>query len=98
MSKGERAAMARAIARAEHLKEPSDRLVIFDSLTSLGEARGRFVRKKASDARTDSVWRKLVGARVPVQFADECRRCAGEQGLSLYAFVVGALEEAVRDG
>lgn len=55
----------------------------------------RTLRKRASDQRTDAARRVLVGARVPVAFAEECSRRAQEKGVSLYRFVVDALEEAV---
>ena len=61
-------------------------------LVRLAEARRRASRRADSDARTDQARRLLVGARVPRETAERYRRCAGEEGLSLYRFVCNALE------
>ena len=57
--------------------------------------RGKAVRKKASDKRTDRVRRTLVGARVPRELAQRCQAAAEEEGVSLYAWVSGVLEKSL---
>ena len=50
---------------------------------------------RARERRTDARRRCLVGARVPRAFYERCKREASLQGLSLYAWVVEALERAL---
>lgn len=61
-------------------------------LARLAKARRRSVLKADSDAWTDSMRRRLVGARVPIGQAVKYRICAQEHNLSLYRFVCNALE------
>ena len=60
-------------------------------------ARGRTLRKKASDAQTDAVRRRTVGARVPYAFYQRCRDAAEARGVSMYRWVIRALERALED-
>lgn len=53
----------------------------------------RVVRKAESDARTDGRRRVLVGARVPRALAERCRQAANREGISLYRWVIRALEK-----
>lgn len=55
-------------------------------------AAGRCMAKRESDRHTDYKRRVLVGARVPRAFAERCRTAAETEGISLYAWVVRALE------
>lgn len=88
----------RRIARAMLSLRGKGRVTEGCALDVAGEiilAGDRTLRKRVSDQRTDGARRVLVGARVPVAFAEECSRRAQEKGMSLYRFVVDALEEAV---
>lgn len=57
-------------------------------------AHARTEDRRESDRRTDGRRRVLVGARVPRAAADRYRAAAQAEGLSLYAWVVAALEAA----
>lgn len=68
------------------------------------EAAGDIIRaaarghgKRASDRETDRRRRVLVGARVPRERATRYQEAAAVQGLSLYAWVMAALERAAQD-
>lgn len=63
-----------------------------DLVLRLCLARRRADQRWRSDMTTDQARRLLVGARVPRETAERYRRCAGEEGLSLYRFVCNALE------
>lgn len=84
---GERVALAAAVGK---LPKKDQRVV----LHSLQKLRNK-ARKAASDARTDNVRRTLVGARVPRDFAAQCKAAAERCGLSMYAWVKRALVVAL---
>lgn len=84
---GERVALAAAVGK---LPKKDQRVV----LHSLQKLRSK-ARKAASDARTDNVRRTLVGARVPRDFAAQCKAAAERCGLSMYAWVKRALVVAL---
>lgn len=58
----------------------------------------RTLRKREQDAASDGRRRKLVGARVPLDLYCKCKAAADIRGISLYAWVVEALEEKERRG
>lgn len=68
-----------------------------DQLELLLEYFGRVESKRESDRRTDARRRRTVGARVPVALYERVSACAQERGVSLYRFVVDALERACGD-
>lgn len=88
MSAHEREALRRAMQAAQ--EDPA----MLSCITAIAAARGEAVRKRASDRRTDAARRTLVGARVPREAAARCREAAMAQGISLYAWVCKALEQA----
>lgn len=59
-------------------------------------AYSRIAAKRISDTRTDQARRVLIGARVPRPMAQECRAAAETQGISLYAWVMTALVQALQ--
>lgn len=58
-------------------------------------AGSRAVGKRLSDRRTDKNRRTLVGARVPRDLADQCKAEAERRGMSVYRWVVWALERGL---
>lgn len=54
-------------------------------------ARARSESRRHSDRISDRKRRTLIGARVPHKMADDCRRAAFDEGLSLNAWVTKAL-------
>ena len=56
----------------------------------------RTLRKRNSDDATDRRRRILIGARVPREFAERCREEAETRGLSLYAWVIWALDAGLK--
>lgn len=63
---------------------------IGDVITAAARGHG----KRASNKETDRRRRVLVGARVPRERAAKYQEAAAVQGLSLYAWVVAALDRA----
>lgn len=55
----------------------------------------RAVGKRLSDRRTDKNRRTLIGARVPRDLADQCKAEAERRGMSVYRWVVWALERGL---
>lgn len=92
LSADERRAIASALRAAYALEKGSADIVA--RLERVILAMERSGRRKASDRRTDSARRKLVGARIPVEDAERCAKCAQLEGVSLYRFVVRALWDA----
>lgn len=66
---------------------------IGDVITAAARGHG----KRASDRETDRRRRVLVGARIPRERATRYQEAAAAQGLSLYAWVVAALDRATQD-
>lgn len=66
-----------------------------DLLYRVLRTRRRFDKKAEANAASDGRRRILVGAGVPREFYERCRREADAWGVSLYAWVVKALERAL---
>ena len=86
----QRRAAARALLRLEG-RGPVSRARALEVLGDLIRAQARTNARRVSDARTDSTRRTLIGARVPRADADRYRAAAAEEGVSLYAWTVAAL-------
>lgn len=71
--------------------KPSEQLLAAKTLKKAVNSRVRVVKKQRFDTRT----RTLIGARVPMKFADRCKACAFAEGLSVNQWVRQALERAV---
>lgn len=67
-----------------------------DLVASLVLARRRTQQRRDSDTETDVERRLTVGARVSRKRAERFRKCAKDNGLSLYRFVCNALEREYR--
>lgn len=92
MSADEKRAMVAALECLRDLKGPVRRME--ECLADIGLAMQRTHRRRESDARTDAARRVSVGARVRFEDAERYKRCAGFLGVSMYRFVVDALEMA----
>lgn len=86
----QRRAAARALLRLSG-HGPVSRARALEVLGDLVKAQARTNARRVSDARTDSTRRTLIGARVPRADADRYRAAAAEEGVSLYAWTVAAL-------
>lgn len=86
----QRRAAARALLRLSG-RGPVSRARALEVLGDLVKAQARTNARRVSDARTDSTRRTLIGARVPRADADRYRAAAAEEGVSLYAWTVAAL-------
>lgn len=86
-SREERAEIISILGEAEH--DP----VLAAFLARLAAARRRTYQKMAADTS-----RTLVGARVPREFHARCQAEAEKRGISLYRFVVEALEQMCDNG
>lgn len=63
--------------------------------SSIAVERYRRGRKAQLNAKSDHAARVLVGARIPREEAEEIKRCAQSEGMSLYRFVREALQDAI---
>ncbi len=97
MSADERRAYQAAVEAIEKL--PSfvcERRIALEALEGMAAAKGRAEDRRRSDRRTDGKRRKLVGAKLPIEVAEEIQLLADLQGVSVYRFVVDALDAARR--
>ena len=97
MSPQEQEALRNAL-KSIRLLPPSCQEIMLDRITEIAQARGRAERKRKSDRATDFRRRILVGARVPRALKEQCRAQAQARGISLYRFVLDALEQACHNG
>lgn len=96
MSADEREAIKAAMRQAVTLRSKGESRRMTALITEIGAQRGRALQRRQSDVRTDKMRRKLVGARLPVEQAKRCKDCAASLGVSLYGFVLEALEDACK--
>lgn len=92
LSADEEIAMVAALKCLGRLKGPVCEME--ERLADISLAIQRTRKRRESDARTDLARRKLVGARLLIADAERCRKCAELEGVSLYRFVVRALQVA----
>ena len=97
MSPQEQEALRNAL-KSIRLLPPSCQEIMLDRITEIAQARGRAEHKRKSDRATDFRRRTLVGARVPRALKEQCRAQAQARGISLYRFVLDALEQACHNG
>lgn len=97
MSPQERDAMKAALKAIDALP-PNCREMMLDRVTEIAAARGRAQARRTSDRITDLRRRTLVGARVPRALKEQCMALAQARGVSLYRFVLDALEQACHNG
>ena len=95
ISAAERAAILSALRQSTRIRRAATRGRMMDCLREIARASARTAGRRASDRRTDRDRRVLVGARVPREMAERCRAAARERGISLYRFVIMALERAL---
>ena len=92
MSADEKRAMVAALECLRDLKGPVRRME--ECLADIGLAMQRTQMRRESNRETDPKRRKLVGVRLPLDEAARCKKCAELEGVSLYRFVVRALQVA----
>lgn len=73
-----------------------ERRLALEAMEVLAAAKYRADSRRRSDKRTDGKRRKLVGAKLPIEVAEEIQLLADLQGVSVYRFVVDALDAARR--
>lgn len=93
----ERRAAKRALLRLDG-RGPVSKSRAIEAAGDIIRAAARGHGKRASDRETDRRRRVLVGARVPRERAAKYQEAAAVQGLSLYAWVVAALNAAAGGG
>lgn len=89
----ERKSAVKALARLAG-RGPVSRARALDVAEDILIERARNIRKRRSDKDADSRRRVLVGARVLRADAAKYRAAAEEEGVSMYAWVIAALEAA----
>jgi predicted HicB family RNase H-like nuclease len=67
-----------------------------EQLAELLKGAYQFRGKAESDHRTDHERRVLIGARVPRSLAARCRSAAERGGISVYRWVIQAIENQLR--
>lgn len=87
-----KAALARIVGRRTI---PEARAI--ECVTSVAAARARTEARRKSDRETDRGRRLTIGARVPREQAERYKAAAADEGISLYAWVVTALDDALAD-
>lgn len=92
MSADEKRAMIAALKCLREMQGPVRKME--ECLADIGIAMQRTHRRRASDAVTDAARRVTVGARVRVEDARRYRECAALLGVSMYRFLIDALENA----
>lgn len=92
MSADEKRALLAALECLREMRGPVRKME--ECLADIGIAMQRTIRRRESDAVTDKARRKTVGARLPLAEAERCARCAAFLEVSMYRFVVDALENA----
>ena len=90
MSADEKRALLAALECLKEMEGPVRKME--ECLADIGLAMQRTRSRRESDAKTDKARRVTVGARVRVEDAKRYRECAQYLGLSLYRFVVLALD------
>lgn len=94
---GEKQALRRGWEDFSTLERKAMRAAILEpsveKVLAILAARGRHLRKREKDREGDGRRRILVGARVSREEAERVRRCAREKGVSVYRFVVEAIEQ-----
>ena len=73
-----------------------ERRLALEAMEVLAAAKHRTDSRRRSDRRTDGKRRKLVGAKLRIEDAEEIELLAQLQGVSVYRFVVDALGAAVK--
>lgn len=94
MCADERTAFLAALDAACALSSPKERERMLDLVERVAAAVGRVDQRRTSNARTEGQRRKLVGARLRIEDAERCARCAGLLGVSMYRFAVDAFTAA----
>ena len=87
----EQKAIAKAVMEAGKLQN-EDRTRMLRALEKVADAAALAARKRRNNARYEARRRRLVGAQVPVELADQVRKAAQMEGVSVYAFVVSAVQ------
>lgn len=92
MSADEKRAMIAALKCLREMQGPVRKME--ECLADIGIAMQRTNRRRESDTRTDKARRVTVGARVRIEDARRYRECAALLGVSMYRFLIDALENA----
>lgn len=71
-----------------------ERRLALEAMEVLAASKQRAYARHCSDRQTDRKRRKLIGAKLPIEVAEEIELLAELQGISVYRFVVDALEAA----
>ena len=94
MPQAERKAVQQALDTASSISNQAEQESVLKAITSIIEARRREQMQKESNRRTERGRRHLIGAHVPLALYERCAEAAEEESISLYRFVVNALEAA----
>lgn len=92
MSAEERRAMLAALLCLREMQGPVRKME--ECIADIGLAMQRTNMRRENNRETEGKRRKLVGARLPLDEAARCKRCAEVEDISLYRFVVRALAVA----
>ena len=88
----ERRAIQQALDTAANITNPAERQALLQAITGVVAARRREQMQAASNRRTERARRHLIGAHVPLALYQRCTQAAEDEGVSMYRWVMSALE------
>ncbi len=92
LPQAERRALSNALDTAANITNPAERQALLQAITGVVAARRREQMQAASNRRTERARRHLIGAHVPLPLYQRCTQAAEDEGVSMYRWVMSALE------
>lgn len=92
LPQAERRALSNALDSAANITNPAERQALLHAITGIVAARRREQLQRESNRRTERARRHLIGAHVPLALYERCTQAAEDEGVSMYRWVMSALE------
>ena len=94
LPQAEQKALQTALDQAASITNQAQQQSVLQAITAVVAVRRREQMQKESNRRTERARRHLIGAPVPLELYERCVEAAEGEAISLYRFVVNALEAA----
>lgn len=94
LPQAEQKALQTALDQAASITNQAQQQSVLQAITAVVAVRRREQMQKESNRRTERARRHLIGAHVPLELYERCVEAAEGEAISLYRFVVNALEAA----
>lgn len=94
LPQAEQKALRAALDKAASISNQAEQQGVLQAITAVVAVRRREQMQRESNRKTERARRHLIGAHVPLELYERCAEAAEEEGISLYRFVVNALEAA----